>query len=432
MTLQECITKLKQAHPDLYPLWYIEDQGKYLFNLLKRGVPKEEAVINLYAVDPESGLIAGPIPVMSVYGNPELAGKLRNPHMCSGEEQQAIKHVSPETPGDFLMHYGIKGQKWGIRRFQNEDGTLTIEGKKRYGQDGNPDKGESKDKSNSGGKKPGLMERARIRQAEYGEKWFEVMEKPMPDTFKREETKQGGVDKGRIATEAVLTVVNPLNAVMFAADGIGAAMARKKLDTYFKEREGKSTLDPKTGLYMKKDGSYDEKQDLAAVNPGFMNMNTNTKNNCMLCTTTYEMRRRGYDVTAQLDSVGYGFADLKRWFPKAQIERTSRFDENGKALKSKEYIDKTMNNLLKQGDGARGNMMVLFSTGGAHSIFYEVQNGKVIFMDGQANMVIDGKRSLTVAHQDPVVFLAGTIVNSYARLDNVQPDLKKIIEECVR
>ena len=32
------------------------------------------------------------------------------------------------------MHYGIKGQKWGVRRFQNEDGSLTLEGKKRYGE----------------------------------------------------------------------------------------------------------------------------------------------------------------------------------------------------------------------------------------------------------------------------------------------------------
>lgn len=31
-----------------------------------------------------------------------------------------------------LEHHGIKGQKWGVRRFQNEDGTLTEKGKKRY------------------------------------------------------------------------------------------------------------------------------------------------------------------------------------------------------------------------------------------------------------------------------------------------------------
>lgn len=34
---------------------------------------------------------------------------------------------------DFLAHYGVKGQKWGIRRYQNEDGTLTSEGQKKYG-----------------------------------------------------------------------------------------------------------------------------------------------------------------------------------------------------------------------------------------------------------------------------------------------------------
>ena len=32
-----------------------------------------------------------------------------------------------------LYHYGIRGQKWGVRRFQNPDGTLTSAGKQRYG-----------------------------------------------------------------------------------------------------------------------------------------------------------------------------------------------------------------------------------------------------------------------------------------------------------
>ena len=31
-----------------------------------------------------------------------------------------------------LAHHGILGQKWGIRRFQNKDGSLTTAGKKRY------------------------------------------------------------------------------------------------------------------------------------------------------------------------------------------------------------------------------------------------------------------------------------------------------------
>lgn len=39
------------------------------------------------------------------------------------------------VPEEELQHHGILGQKWGVRRFQNEDGTWTEEGKKRYGKD---------------------------------------------------------------------------------------------------------------------------------------------------------------------------------------------------------------------------------------------------------------------------------------------------------
>ena len=33
---------------------------------------------------------------------------------------------------DYLAHYGVPGMKWGVRRYQSKDGTLTSAGKKRY------------------------------------------------------------------------------------------------------------------------------------------------------------------------------------------------------------------------------------------------------------------------------------------------------------
>lgn len=41
-----------------------------------------------------------------------------------------------------LYHHGIRGMKWGIRRFQNKDGSLTKAGKKRYKDQDKDDKPE--------------------------------------------------------------------------------------------------------------------------------------------------------------------------------------------------------------------------------------------------------------------------------------------------
>lgn len=49
-----------------------------------------------------------------------------------GKHRNAVK---PMTHQKYIAHHGIKGQKWGVRRYQNPDGTLTPEGIKRYGID---------------------------------------------------------------------------------------------------------------------------------------------------------------------------------------------------------------------------------------------------------------------------------------------------------
>jgi len=48
-----------------------------------------------------------------------------------------------------LYHWGIKGMKWGVRRYQNKDGTLTPAGKKRYADDGGNDNAQKQTQSSS-------------------------------------------------------------------------------------------------------------------------------------------------------------------------------------------------------------------------------------------------------------------------------------------
>ena len=255
-----------------------------------------------------------------------------------------------------------------------------------------------------------------------------------------------GIDKNFVvntATSAVLKL-DPISAlasvgVRGAKASVGAVKAKK----YEKERE-KLETDKSTGFKLKdKNKQYTIEDDAKRVNPSVNNFNTNTKSNCMLCTTTYDLRRRGYDVTANTASIGYNANDLKRWYPNSKIKtynepitatqqkyidrmasKGPQYKQYAEAIigqskkRTKETIQKVSKDLLAQGDGARGNLMIAWGPGSGHSVAYENVKGKTKVIDAQSNKIYNLDAFLKKTKGDV----------SYARLDNVDINTNAIKE----
>ena len=91
------------------------------------------------------------------------------------------------------MHHGIKGQKWGVRRFQNEDGSLTAEGKARYG-DG--DSGAKAFLKSAAHKTKQILSKAKAKVAEkVDDKLDEINPSRMSDTELRNKLNRLNMEK---------------------------------------------------------------------------------------------------------------------------------------------------------------------------------------------------------------------------------------------
>ena len=175
------------------------------------------------------------------------------------------------TVNNELKHYGVKGQKWGVRRYQNNDGSLTPEGRKRYSDDGddrnggNSGGGNGNHKSNKSGKTKDSVEtmskginttkkgvddlasdRTRQREAEgkrnYRHEATQLTDKELREAVNRLNMEESYakmmssryVDAGRTRTDALLsnagTALTVANTVLGATSTVlGIMLAMKQL-----------------------------------------------------------------------------------------------------------------------------------------------------------------------------------------------------------
>lgn len=101
-----------------------------------------------------------------------------------------------------LMHWGIKGMKWGVRRYQNKDGSLTPAGKKRYEQEMAKLKEEEKIAKNK------LRTQAKLNKLDEKRKEIEALKSGKPIAKKNKQSSTPSVKE--MSDDELRRVVNRL------------------------------------------------------------------------------------------------------------------------------------------------------------------------------------------------------------------------------
>lgn len=149
-------------------------------------------------------------------------------------------------------------------------------------------------------------------------------------------------------------------------------------------RLGNEGGDVQIGIFRRIDGNHTIAEDLRATNPGYASGNVEWTHNCQRCVPTYEMRRRGFDVTAiprvldangrpsTSDPVWLGWRDI---FDNATWESTSGTGQR--------RIERLME---EWGDGSRAQIYVKWKgrNTGAHVFVAERIDGETRYVDPQS------------------------------------------------
>lgn len=170
------------------------------------------------------------------------------------------------------------------------------------------------------------------------------------------------------------------------------------------------------------------KSTIKTINPNYDDNDKKWNSNCAYCAMTYDMRRRGEDVTANPHDSNYNITKdtIELYYKDSKVQQMGDYVKRQLGPDSKYTVDNVSKALTKeltsQGNGARGILLVYWSGGGGHAINYEIVENKIIIIDAQ-----DSNRSLDKSIKDYV----GRANNvSYMRTDNVEPTNQLRLRAC--
>lgn len=267
----------------------------------------------------------------------------------------------------FLEHYGVKGMKWGVRRYQPYPTGYR-----------------------GGGKfLPDTAVPLKYKS-------------PTADFLKR----AGKQTAGYLARVGLMEIAPPTALPLLVYDLYQSSKVYDPVN--YKKFDG-----PVESLksLKKKTVKMSAKEDMAIVNP--KPKSRGRIMNCTLCTAAMEMRRRGYDVAARRSNKGNSADIWTQWYKGVKLQQTNLPRVKGE--NREQWVQKNYKNLCdtleKYPNGARGYLGIRWRgmTSG-HAIYWEISNKSVNFYDAQSNKL-----------NDPRIFSLCDQKYRYARLDNCTP-----------
>lgn len=203
-------------------------------------------------------------------------------------------------------------------------------------------------------------------------------------------------------------MLDPLTAAYLTEIGIAAAYVlsiKAIMEARYKKEIKKNKESNTSDIQKKIKGKHTPEQDLKAVNPDYVDpTDMSARVNCTMCSTAYELRRRGYDVVAQKSTQGRKPKDAAAWFgiQEKDIPKYKTRDEFAAAL-------------AKEPDGARGLTFSAYGNFGAHHcMIWEKKNGMVTISDGQNNSLPKSIKESGISAR------GGSLPYRYIRTDNAE------------
>ena len=288
-----------------------------------------------------------------------------------------------------LYHHGIKGQKWGVRNGPpyplGSDVSTGSRLKKRMEENVNKYYDEKREN------KEHQLKRIEKKQEKNKKEQLKLSEKDAKLEIKKEKVKKliekysnkpysetAGITISYDQAETLANVIEVAGFFAVIAAMIGIPILKSNISVNKEIKRNIENSEAEGPLKKTKQKGTIESE-AKKINPNFDPHDRNYTMNCVLCSASYDMRRRGYDVEANPSKYGRRTKDIANMYnvSKKEISKTTDYATFRDDLKN-------------MPDGARGIMCVNAGDWGSrHALAWEKQGNTVMVIDAQDDTVVN-------------------------------------------